>query len=179
MLSRFVSYSINIKEEKGNDKMTNLTIKHMGELTLTGYSTNVPLPTMENVNEVSKQKSAHFESLAKNGKFGALMAGSRDKIGYAVGKTGSESLSYFAGANTTTVAEDAEQLVLPANDYVVLTAKGGPSRSLFDQLIRQFFGEILPNHPELEYEDTYIIEMLLNQNPMDAVVELAIPVKLK
>jgi len=159
--------------------MTNLTIKHMGELTLTGYSTNVSLPTMENVDEVSKQKSAHFGSLAKSGKFGELMAGSRDKIGYAVGTTSSDSLSYFAGANTTNIAENAEQLVLPGNDYVVLTAKGGPSRNLFDQLIRQFFGEILPNHPEFEYKDTYVIEMLLNGNPMDAVVELAVPVKSK
>jgi predicted transcriptional regulator YdeE len=159
--------------------MTKLTIKHMGELTLTGYSTTVPLPTMENVDEVSEQKSAHFGSLAQSGKFAALMAGSKDKIGYAVGKTGSDSLSYFAGANTMTVAEDAEQLVLPANDYVVFTAEGGPSRKLFDQLIRNFFGEILPNHPELEYEDTYVIEALLNGNPMDAVVELAVPVKVK
>lgn len=159
--------------------MTNLTIKHMEEFTLTGYGTTVPFPTMENVDEVSKQKSAHFASLAKSGKFGALMAGSKDKIGYAIGTVGSDSLSYFAGANTTTVAEDAEQLVLPANDYVVLTAKGGPSRMLFDQLIRQFFGELLPNHPEFEYKDTYVIEMLLNGSPMDAVVELAVPVKRK
>lgn len=157
--------------------MTNLTIKHMGELLLTGYSTTVQFPTMENMNEVSKQKTTHFGILSKSGKFSALMAGSRDKIGYAVGTTGSDSLSYFAGANTTTVVEDAEQLVLPANDYVVLTAEGGPSRKLFDQLILQFFGEILPNHPELEYEDTYVIEALLNGNPMDAVVELAVPVK--
>ncbi|MBO0959671.1 GyrI-like domain-containing protein [Neobacillus sp. MM2021_6] len=159
--------------------MTTLTIKHMEELTLTGYSTIVPMPTMENVEDVSKQKSAHFGTLAQSGKFAALMAGSRDKIGYAVGTTGSEGLSYFAGANTATVAEDAEQLILPATDYVVLTAEGAPSRQLFDQLIRQFFGEILPNHPELKYEDTYVIEMLLNGNPMDAVVELAIPVKVK
>lgn len=159
--------------------MTTLTIKHLDVLTLTGYSTTVPMPTMENVDEVSKQKSAHFGTLAQSGKFAALMAGSRDKIGYAVGTTGSEGLSYFAGANTTAVAEDAEQLILPATDYVVLTAEGAPSRHLFDQLIRQFFGVILPNHPELEYEDTYVIEMLLNGNPMDAVVELAIPVKVK
>lgn len=159
--------------------MTELTMKHMDKLTLTGYSTTVPMPTMENIDEVSNQKSAHFRTLAQSGKFSALMAGSRDKIGYAVGKTGNEGLSYFAGANTATVAEDAEQLVLPANDYVVLTAEGAPSRKLFDQLIRQFFGEILPNHPELEYEDTYVIEALLNGNPMDAIVELAVPVKVK
>jgi predicted transcriptional regulator YdeE len=159
--------------------MTELTMKHMDELTLTGYSTFVSLPTMENVDEVSKQKSAHFGILAQSGKFVALMAGSRDKIGYAVGTTGNENLSYFAGANTTTAAEDAEQLVVPANDYVVLTAQGAPSRKLFDQLIRQFFGEILPNHPELEYKDTYVIEALLNGNPMDSVVELAVPVKVK
>ncbi|MDP4085822.1 MAG: GyrI-like domain-containing protein [Bacillota bacterium] len=159
--------------------MTELTIKHMAELTLIGYSTSILMPTMENVDEVSKQKSAHFGTLAQSGKFSALMAGSRDKIGYAVGKTGSQGLSYFAGANTETEACDAEQLVLPANDYVILTAEGAPSRKLFDQLIRQFFGEILPNHPELEYEDTYVIEALLNGNPMDAVVELAVPVKVK
>ena len=159
--------------------MTELTIKHMNELTLTGYSTSVPMPTMENVDEVSKQKSAHFGTLSQSGKFGALMAGSRDKIGYAVGTTGSEDLSYFAGANTATIAEDADQLVLPANDYVVLTAEGAPSRKLFDQLIREFFGDILPNHPELEYKDTYVIEALLNGNPMDSVVELRVPVKVK
>ncbi|MEK5393414.1 GyrI-like domain-containing protein [Margalitia sp. FSL K6-0131] len=159
--------------------MTELTMKHMDELTLTGYSTSVPMPTMENVDEVSKQKSAHFGTLAQSGKFGALMAGSRDKIGYAVGTTGSKSLSYFIGANTATVAEDAEQLVLPANDYVVLTAEGAPSRKLFDLLIREFFGKILPIHPELEYKNTYVIEALLNGNPMDSVVELAVPVKVK
>jgi hypothetical protein len=159
--------------------MTELTIKHVDELTLTGYSTTVPMPTMENVDEVSRQKSAHFGTLAQSGKFGALMAGSRDKIGYAIGTTGSEGLSYFAGANTATITDDADQLVLLANDYVVLTAEGAPSRKLFDQLIRQFFGEILPNHPELEYKDSYVIEALLNGNPMDSVVELRVPVKVK
>ncbi|NHC38926.1 GyrI-like domain-containing protein [Bacillus sp. MM2020_1] len=159
--------------------MNELKIKYMDELTLTGYNTTVPMPTMENVDEVSRQKSAHFGTLAQSGKFGALMAGSRDKIGYAVGTTVSEGLSYFAGANTATIADDSDQLVLPANDYVVFTAEEAPSRKLFDQLIRQFFGEILPNHPELEYKDSYVIEALLNGNPMDSLVELRVPVKVK
>jgi hypothetical protein len=46
---------------------------------------------------------------------------------------------------------------------------------LFDQLIGEFFGKILPMRPELYTGDSFIVEALLNGNPMDAVVELRLP----
>jgi len=155
--------------------MTNYEIKSFDQVTLTGYATPLPLPTMTNIQTVSQLKTTHFGSLAQSGKFGALMAGSRDKIGYAVSGTHDEQFTYFAGANTTVTADDAEIRELPAGNYVVMRAQGGSSRQLFDQLIGEFFGKILPKRPELYTGDSFIVEALLNGNPMDAVVELRLP----
>jgi len=155
--------------------MTNYEIRQLPALTITGYATQLPLPTMTNVAQVSQQKSAHFGSLAKSGQFGALMAGSRDQIGYALSEVRQEQLDYFAGANTTVTTSTATTRELPAGNYIILKAQGGPSRQLFDNLIKTFFGEILPQRPELYQGDSFIIEALLNGNPADAVVELRLP----
>lgn len=159
--------------------MTNYEIRVFKETVITGYAANLPLPTMENIKEVSDKKTSHFSSLAQSGKFGKLMAESRDRIGYALSTTEKDHLEYFAGANTSTGDEEAEERIIPAGEYVVLNAQGGPSRLLFDQLIGEFFGKILPEHPELYQEDTFVVEALLNGNPMDAEVELRIPLAKK
>jgi len=155
--------------------MTNYQINALPETTITGYAAQLPLPTLENVAQVSQQKSAHFGALAKSGQFGALMAGSRDKVGYALSGVHDGQLEYFAGANTTINANNAETREIPAGNYIILTAQGGPSRQLFDKLLKQFFGEILPKRPELYTGDSFVVEALLNGNPMDAVVELRLP----
>ncbi|EPH93169.1 hypothetical protein D920_03135 [Enterococcus faecalis 13-SD-W-01] len=154
----------------------NYTIQHFDEMMIQGYPAQLPLPTMENIEEVSKAKSNHFASVAKSGKFPMLMKVSQDKIGYAISTATADFLEYFAGANTIENFEDTETRTLPEGDYVVLKGEGGPSRALFDQLISKFFGEILPANPGLYKEDSFVVEALLNGNPMDAVVELRIPV---
>lgn len=155
--------------------MTNYEIKTFNETVITGYAAVLPLPTIKNISEVSEKKSHHFLSLATSGKFPALMAESTDKIGYALSEAKEDYLEYFAGANTTTNDPEAEERILPAGEYIVLKATGGPSRQLFDQLIRTFFGEIVPENPDLYKEDTFVVEALLNGNPKDAEVELRIP----
>ncbi|KAF1301267.1 MULTISPECIES: GyrI-like domain-containing protein [Enterococcus] len=155
--------------------MTQYEIQVFKETAIKGYPAALPLPTLENVKEVSEKKSQHFFSLAKSGKFPALMAESTDKIGYALSEAKGDVLEYFAGANTTTNDPEAQERIIPAGEYIVLKGKGGPSRKLFDQLISEFFGEILPEHPELYKGDTFVVEALLNGNAMDAEVELRIP----
>ncbi|MFC6182561.1 GyrI-like domain-containing protein [Lactiplantibacillus daowaiensis] len=155
--------------------MTTYTIETFDALTLTGYATQLPLPTMTNIQTVSDLKTQHFGALAKSGKFGALMAGSRDHIGFALSGVHQDQLEYFAGANTTVTATDTETRTVPGGHYIVLRAQGGPSRQLFDQLISDFFGQILPTRPELYTGDSYIVEALLNGDPMDAAVELRLP----
>lgn len=151
-------------------------IQQFPELTITGYATQLPLPTMTNIEQVSTLKSQHFMALAQSGQFAELMNASRDKIGYALSSVADQQLEYFAGANTTATSATTETRTLPAGDYVVLQGKGGPSRQLFDQLIGQFFGTILPENQHLYTGDSFVIEALLNGNPNDAVVELRIPV---
>lgn len=153
--------------------MTTYTIETLPAMTLTGAATQLPLPTMENVATVSQMKSDHFKALAQSGTFGQLMADSRDHYGYALSGVRDGQLEYFAGANTTAAGTTTREV--PAGNYIVLRAKGGPSRELFDQLIKQFFGEILPMRPELYVGDSFVLEVLLNGNPRDAVVELRLP----
>ncbi|MFC6169520.1 GyrI-like domain-containing protein [Loigolactobacillus jiayinensis] len=151
-------------------------IQNFPELTITGYAAKLPLPTMDNLKEVSAQKSHHFMTIGQSGQFPTLMQASRDKIGYALSGATDDYLEYFAGANTTATPADTTTRTLPAGDYIVLKGQGGPSRQLFDQLISQFFGTILPADPHLYPKDSFVIEALLNGNPTDAVVELRIPV---
>ncbi|MFD0896688.1 GyrI-like domain-containing protein [Loigolactobacillus binensis] len=154
---------------------TTYKIQQYPELTLTGYATKLPLPTMTNIAAVSAQKEQHFVSLVKNNQFPPLMAASRDKLGYALSTTAADHLEYFAGANTTATATTAQTRTLPAGDYIVLQAQGGPDRALFDRLIGDFFGTILPAEPQLYTKDSFVVEVLLNGNPHDAAVELRIP----
>jgi hypothetical protein len=155
---------------------TNFEVKRFATISLTGYATQMELPTMENIKEISQEKSNHFFKLANSGQFPALMKGSVDQIGYAFSSVQAGQLMYFAGANTTIAAATATKVEIAAGDYVVLKGQGGPSRQLFDQLIATFFAEILPKHPEIYPEDRFVVEALLNGNPQDAVVELRIPV---
>ncbi|WP_071130095.1 GyrI-like domain-containing protein [Enterococcus timonensis] len=159
--------------------MTQFEIKNFPEITLSGYATSLPVPTMENINEVSKSKSAHFFQFAQSGKFAALMKESRDQIGFAISTTSEDQAEYFAGANTTAVDKKAVTKVIPAGDYLVLAASGSASRELFDQLIATFFGEILPANPEIHLADHFVVEALLNGNPLDSEVELRVPVSQK
>ena len=155
--------------------MTPYEIKTIPATTLTGYPVTLPLPTMDNVAAVSKGKSQHFMQLAQSGQFEQLMAASHDHIGYALSRIRDGQLEYFAGANTSATADQTATRELPAGNYIILKASGGPSRQLFDELIKTFFGEILPQRPELYQADSYIIEALMNNDPRNAVVELRLP----
>jgi len=155
--------------------MTPYEIKPLAATTLTGYPMTLPLPTMDNVTAVSKGKSQHFMQLAKSGQFGQLMAASHDHIGYALSRIRDGQLEYFAGANTSATVEQTATRKLPAGNYIILKASGSPSRQLFDELIKAFFGEILPQRPELYQGDSYIIEALMNNDPRNSVVELRLP----
>ncbi|GAA3607852.1 hypothetical protein GCM10022296_09230 [Secundilactobacillus similis DSM 23365 = JCM 2765] len=92
--------------------------------------------------------------------------------------TSYETLTYFAGSKTVTPVLKLETRRIPAGDYLIMAGKGGPSRQLFDVLIRHFFNKVLPQHPDLYRDDRFIVEALLNDNPQDAEVELRIPINL-
>lgn len=103
--------------------MTQYEIQVFKETAIKGYPAALPLPTLENVKEVSEKKSQHFFSLAKSGKFPALMAESTDKIGYALSEAKGDVLEYFAGANTTTNDPEAQERIIPSGEYIVLKEK--------------------------------------------------------
>ena len=68
---------------------------------------------------------------------------------------------------------DYESILVPEKDYLVSSASGDKSRLLFDQLEDNFFEE----ESSSLYQDGIILEILLNGNPMDAEVELWVPVQ--
>lgn len=151
------------------------TQKHFAAVTLTGYAIQLSTASLADVTTVSQAKGAHFETLARSGQLGALMQGSRDHIGYAYSQINAGQLTYFAGANTTAQPEKATQQVLPAGEYLVLTAQGGYDRPLFDELLTTYFKTLQPQQPTWPAQPAFVVENLLNGQPQAASVAVRIP----
>lgn len=62
-------------------------------------------------------------------------------------------------------------------EYLVLSGQGGLSRLAFDRLEDEAFDAILNDNYEYVYTGHPIAEVLTNGNPMDAEVEVWVPVK--
>ena len=119
----------------------------------------------------SKEKTAFYAQLFKEGMLGKLMPHSLDKKGYALIVPHKDGIQYYAGVVAKGIVAGYESILVPEKDYLVSSASGDKSRLLFDQLENNFFEK----EGSSLYQDGIIIEILLNGNPMDAEVELWIP----
>ncbi|AYG01101.1 AraC family transcriptional regulator [Lactococcus allomyrinae] len=157
------------------------TIEHKNALTLHGWTVKfdgISLATWETIDEVRRLKSEHFINLAKTENFPEKMANSLDGFGYAIGENRTDGFYYFAGVNSAIQAPDCFDL--PESDYVILTAKGGNSRTLFDQLNTELFADILPQLKDTyDFIDGFVVEVITAGTPLDAEVELRFPVNKK
>ena len=119
----------------------------------------------------SKEKTAFYAQLFKEGMLGKLMPHSLDKKGYALIVPHKDGIQYYAGVAANNAVAGYESILVPEKDYLVSSASGDKSRLLFDQLEDNFFEE----ESSSLYQDGIILEILLNGNPMDAEVELWVP----
>ena len=140
--------------------------------TLIGRSILIEGPTVHE-QHYSKEKTAFYAQLFKEGMLGKLMPHSLDKKGYALIVPHKYGIQYYAGVAAKNAVADYESILVPEKDYLVSSASSDKSRLLFDQLEDNFFEE----ESSSLYQDGIILEILLNGNPMDAEVELWVPVQ--
>ena len=121
----------------------------------------------------SKEKTAFYAQLFKEGMLEKLMPHSLDKKGYALIVPHKDGIQYYAGVAAKNAVAGYESILVPEKDYLVSSASSEKSRLLFDQLENNFFEK----ESSSLYQDGIILEILLNGNPMDAEVELWVPVQ--
>ena len=112
----------------------------------------------------SKEKTAFYAQLFKEGMLGKLMPHSIDKKGYALIVPHKDGIQYYAGVAAKNAVVGYESILVPEKDYLVSSASGDKSRLLFDQFEDNFFEEEISSL----YQDGIILEILLNWNPMDS-----------
>lgn len=122
----------------------------------------------------SKEKTEFYKELLNQGMMKELMPISTDKKGYAVIIPIENGIKYFAGVVTDNHKDGYEGLEISSQSYAVLTTNDGISRLLFDNLKNEFFGN---EDNASKYSGKEILEVLLNGNPMNAEVELWVPIK--
>ncbi len=127
-----------------------------------------------NDEKYSQEKTAFYKELIQMGMMKDLMPVSKDKKGYAIIIPKENGIRYFAGVLSDENLTGYEKLEMDSQEYLVLDAKNGVSRLLFDQLQNVFFTD---KERAAQYNKKEILEVLINGNPMDAEVELWVPVK--
>ncbi|MGE7094203.1 effector binding domain-containing protein [Lysinibacillus sp. NPDC048646] len=140
---------------------------------LIGRSTEIQGQGVNDEN-YSKEKTEFFKELFNQGMMKELMPISTDKKGYAVIIPIEKGIKYFAGVVSDDYKDGYENLEISSQSYVVLTTNDGISRLLFDKLENEFFTN--EDHVS-KYNGKEILEVLLNGNPMNAEVELWVPIK--
>ena len=121
----------------------------------------------------SKEKTEFYKELFNKGMMKELMPISTDKKGYAVIIPVENGIKYFAGVVSDDHKDGYENLEISSQSYVVLTSNNGVSRLLFDKLENEFFTN---EDNASKYNGNEILEVLLNGNPMNAEVELWVPI---
>ncbi|MFI3683954.1 effector binding domain-containing protein [Vagococcus fluvialis] len=118
------------------------------------------------------KKTEFYTQLFKEGLLKNLMPISVDKKGYALIVPMEKGIQYYAGVISEESPSGYETFNVSTEDYAVTSAKGDMSRLLFDLLEDRYFSK-----EETTYNGGVILEVLLNGNPMDAEVELWVPIK--
>ncbi|MGE8035416.1 effector binding domain-containing protein [Lysinibacillus sp. NPDC093692] len=122
----------------------------------------------------SKEKTKFYKELFDQGMMKELMPISTDKKGYAVIIPIENGIKYFAGVVSDDCKDGYENLEISSQSYVVLATHDGVSRLLFDKLENEFFS----NKDDVsKFNGEKILEVLINGNPMNAEVELWVPIK--
>ncbi len=123
----------------------------------------------------SKEKTEFYKELFNQGMMKNLMPLSTDQKGYAVIIPIENGIKYFAGVVSDDVYKDGyERLEISSQSYAILTTNNGISRLLFDKLENEFFSN---EDNASKYNGQEILEVLLNGNPINAEVELWVPIK--
>jgi predicted transcriptional regulator YdeE len=158
--------------------MSNPQIVRKEGFRFVGFKTRLDGPAAIHADSFSGQKTAFFKDAIQSGKMAQLQPLSESKYGFAAVTLDADGACYYAGVQTSRPAVDGE-VSFPSGDYLVLAGKGGLSRLAFDRLENEAFNEILPENGDYAYNGGPVAEVLLNGNPMDAEVEVWIPVQPK
>ena len=158
--------------------MCNFKIEKKDSFRFVGYKTKLEGASSIHSDQFSNQKTEFFKRVVQSGKMASLQPISESKNGYAVVKTDGKNTFYYAGVLTSQpLVIETEEVLFIEGDYLVLTWNGGLSRLAFDRLEDQAFNEILIKDFDYEFNGGGIVEVLTNGNPLDAEVELWIPVE--
>lgn len=142
-----------------------------------GFKTRLEGAESIHSDSFSGQKTAFFKDILQSGKMARLQPASESKYGYAAVTADESGTFYYAGVKSSRPAiEGTEEVVFPAGLYLVLMGRGGLSRLAFDRLEDRAFKEILAGDAGYEYSGGPVAEILFNENPADAEVEVWIPV---
>ncbi|RAV00230.1 effector binding domain-containing protein [Paenibacillus sp. YN15] len=158
--------------------MSSFAVQEKEAFRFIGYKTRLEASGQIHAPSYSPAKTEFFKSILQSGKLAALRPMSESPYGYGVVAADKGGTFYYAGIVTSQPAvEGTEEVLFPKGPYLVLSGKGGLSRLAFDKLEDQAFAEVLTEDYRYRYSGGPIAEVLLNGNPMDAEVEIWIPVE--
>ncbi|NOV02694.1 effector binding domain-containing protein [Paenibacillus planticolens] len=158
--------------------MNNFKVEKKGPFRIIGFKTVLTGGTSIHSPHFSSQKTTFFKSAIDNGQMAALRPLAEGPYGYAVVAKEGETVCYYPGVQSSqALPASAEEVWFPESEYLILSGSGGLSRLAFDKLEDQAFGTILTDTFEWEYSGTPVAEVLLNGNPVDAEVEVWVPVQ--
>lgn len=157
--------------------MISVRIENKASFRLIGFKTILDEGTAIHAAHYSPRKTTFFKNMIEGGQMASLRPLSESAYGFAAVVCEQRGIAYYAGVpSTKPMPDSAEELFFPQGDYLVLSGSGGLSRLAFDRLEDHAFGAILTEQYEYAYAEGPIAEVLLNGNPMDAEVEVWVPV---
>jgi len=158
--------------------MNNFKIEKKQPFRVIGFKTTLNNDTNIHSPQFSNQKTIFFKSVIDNGQITGLRPYAESSYGYAVVAKENGSVHYYAGIQSSKpLPEHTDEVHFPESEYLILSGSGGLSRLAFDKLEDQAFGSLLTDEYEYVYSGAPIAEVLLNGNPIDAEVEVWIPVQ--
>ncbi|MFM9331468.1 GyrI-like domain-containing protein [Paenibacillus mesotrionivorans] len=160
--------------------MANFLVEEKEAFRFVGYKVQLGPPAQIHAEGYSPAKTEFFKGVLQSGKMAALKPISESPYGYAVVTADQAGAFYYAGVVSSKPTEEGkEEVLFPKGLYLVVSGKGGLSRLAFDKLEDQAFHEILSGDIQYRYTGGPVAEVLLNGNPMDAEVEIWVPVEEK
>lgn len=158
--------------------MASFVIQEKEAFRFIGYKTRLNGSAEIHNPHYSPVKTEFFKGILQSGKLAALRPLAETPYGYGVIAADQGGTFYYAGVITSQpTTEGTEEVLFPGGAYLVLSGKGGLSRLAFDKLEDQAFTEVLTAEYPYKYSGGPVAEVLLNGNPMDAEVEIWIPVE--
>ncbi|WP_238653850.1 effector binding domain-containing protein [Paenibacillus piscarius] len=158
--------------------MISTRIETKAAFRIIGYKTAISEGGAVHDPAYSPLKTAFFKSTLENGSMASLRPLSESPYGFAAIAQEDGEILYIAGVQSSKPQpEAAGEVLFPGGEYLILSGQGGLSRLAFDRLEDKAFGSILNDDYEYVYTGHPIAEVLTNGNPMDAEVEVWVPVK--